>query len=101
MKIMPCPLNGPRNISEFTYGGEVRAMPDPARASVAEWADHVFNQDNPAGVVREWWMHNASGYWFIAERHTVSDDILRTYDPSEIFRERVEFAAAPTEGTPS
>ncbi|MCR8722118.1 sarcosine oxidase subunit delta, partial [Pseudomonas syringae] len=22
MKIMTCPLNGPRNISEFTYGGE-------------------------------------------------------------------------------
>ena len=93
MKLMPCPLNGPRNITEFTYGGEVRTMPDPSRASAAEWADYVFNQDNPAGVVREWWLHNASGYWFIAERDTVADDILRTFDPSEIFRERVEFSA--------
>ena len=25
MKIMHCPLNGPRNISEFVWGGEVRA----------------------------------------------------------------------------
>ncbi|MQT72472.1 sarcosine oxidase subunit delta, partial [Pseudomonas sp. FSL R10-0071] len=24
MKIMMCPLNGPRNISEFTYGGEFK-----------------------------------------------------------------------------
>jgi sarcosine oxidase subunit beta len=24
-----CPLNGPRNISEFTYGGEFKPMPDP------------------------------------------------------------------------
>lgn len=27
MKIMICPLNGPRNISEFTYGGEFKPMP--------------------------------------------------------------------------
>ncbi|MGE8384902.1 MAG: sarcosine oxidase subunit delta, partial [Pseudomonas putida] len=24
MKILTCPLNGPRNISEFTYGGEFK-----------------------------------------------------------------------------
>ena len=30
MKIMNCPLNGPRNISEFAWGGEVKQMPDPA-----------------------------------------------------------------------
>ena len=39
MKIMPCPLNGPRNISEFTYGGEFKPMPDPATCSDAEWAE--------------------------------------------------------------
>ena len=33
MKIMPCPLNGPRNISEFVCGGEVLDMPDPATGS--------------------------------------------------------------------
>ena len=26
MKIMPCPLNGPRNISEFVCGGEAEAF---------------------------------------------------------------------------
>ncbi len=51
MKIMNCPLNGPRNIAEFVCGGEVREMPDPDRCSDAEWADHVFMQNNPAGVV--------------------------------------------------
>ncbi len=29
MKLMHCPLNGPRNISEFVCGGEVREEPDP------------------------------------------------------------------------
>ena len=93
MKILTCPLNGPRNISEFTYGGEFKVMPDPATCSDAEWADYVFNSDNEAGVVREWWMHNASSYWFLAERHTVTDQILRTFDAREIFNQRVDFAA--------
>lgn len=93
MKIMNCPLNGPRNISEFTYGGEFKVMPDPATCSDAEWADYVFNSDNEAGVVREWWMHNASSYWFLAERHTVTDQILRTFDAKEVFSARVDFTA--------
>lgn len=85
MKIMHCPLNGPRNISEFTYGGQVLAMPDPERCSDREWSHYVFYADNTIGVVREWWQHTASSYWFIAERHNGSDDILRTYDPGELF----------------
>ncbi|MFV9653524.1 sarcosine oxidase subunit delta [Pseudomonas sp. NY15366] len=93
MKIMPCPLNGPRNINEFTYGGELKRMPDPNTCSDAEWADYVFNSENRAGIVTEWWMHNASSYWFLAERHTVSDEILRTFDPKELFDLRVDFAA--------
>ena len=48
MKIMPCPLNGPRNINEFTYGGEFKQMPDPTTCSDTEWADYVFNSDNAA-----------------------------------------------------
>jgi len=92
MKIMLCPLNGPRNISEFVYGGEVVLPPDPNRCADAAWADYVFMRDNKAGVVREWWLHSATAYWFIAERDTVSDRILRTYPPNEIFRERVDFS---------
>lgn len=91
MKVMHCPLNGPRNISEFVHGGEVREMPDPNNCSDREWADYVFYAYNGAGVVREWWLHAPSSYWFIAERHMVSDEIIRTYDPSEIFTQRVEF----------
>ena len=80
MKIMPCPLNGPRNISEFVYGGELKDMPDQNHCSDLEWADYVFNHDNLAGVVREWWMHAPSSYWFIAERNTITDEILKTYE---------------------
>jgi sarcosine oxidase subunit delta len=91
MKMMQCPLNGLRNISEFVYGGEVKEMPDHTQCSDKEWADYVFYHDNTVRIVQEWWFHSASGYWFIAERHTATDEILRTYDPSDVFDTRVEF----------
>ncbi|MFQ5953781.1 MAG: sarcosine oxidase subunit delta [Kiloniellales bacterium] len=93
MKIMPCPLNGPRNISEFICFGEVTEMPDPEAASDDDWADFVWCSNNTAGVVREWWFHVPTSYWFIAERDTVSDQILRTYPADQVFNQRREFAA--------
>jgi sarcosine oxidase subunit delta len=79
MKLMTCPLNGPRPISEFAYGGEVRAMPDAQTCSDTEWASYVFDRNGSPGVKREWWCHIASGYWFIAERDTLHDQVLRTF----------------------
>lgn len=78
MKLLRCPLNGERPVSEFAYGGEVRAMPDPA-CTDAQWADYVFNRTGSPGVKREWWCHIASGYWFIAERDTLRDVVIETY----------------------
>jgi sarcosine oxidase subunit delta len=79
MKILTCPINGPRPIQEFHYGGAVRDMPDPAACTDEEWADYVFNRDGAPGVKAEWWYHSASSVWFIAERDVVNDEILRTY----------------------
>lgn len=84
MKIMTCPLNGPRNISEFSYGGEVRPRPAPG-ADATVVADYLFLKDNQPGVTREWWLHVPTSYWFIVERDVTSDTILRTYPASEIF----------------
>lgn len=80
MKVLRCPLNGDRNISEFTYGGEYRAQPNADNCNDREWAEHVFFPDNKAGVVTEWWCHTASCYWFLAERDSRTDQILRTFD---------------------
>ena len=91
MKIMNCPLNGPRNISEFACHGEVTEMPDPNRCSDAEWADYVFMHRNPAGLVREWWIHLPTSYWFIAERDTSTDMIVRTFPAGEVFAARHDF----------
>ncbi len=92
MKLIDCPLNGPRNAQEFVCGGEVQPMPDPGACSDAAWVDYVFLENNTAGVVREWWCHVPTAFWFIAERDTVADIFIRTYPASEVFRDRVDFA---------
>ena len=92
MKIMPCPLNGPRNISEFICFGEVAEMPDPDSLSDDAWADFIWMSNNTAGVVREWWCHTPTNYWFIAERNTVTDEIVRTYPARDVFTSRRDFA---------
>jgi sarcosine oxidase subunit delta len=84
LKIIDCPLNGPRPLLEFVCGGELRAMPDPDRCTDEEWAAYLFNRASVPGVKREWWCHTPSGYWFIAERDTARDVILRTYDAAEL-----------------
>lgn len=91
MKLMNCPLNGPRNISEFICFGEISEMPNPSNSNDEQWANYIWMSNNTAGVVREWWCHAATSYWFIAERNTISDEILKTYPANEVFKERVDF----------
>ncbi len=101
MKLLNCPLNGPRNIAEFTYGGELHAMPDPAACSDRDWAHYLYFPDNAAGVVVEWWCHTATAYWFLAERNTVTDEIVRTFPAAEVFVNRGgDMAAPPSRGDP-
>ncbi len=84
MKIITCPINGPRPEQEFAYGGRYRPLPDPDALDDAAWAEHLYPSDGAPGVVKEWWYHVASGTWFIAERDTLTDTFLRTYLYSEM-----------------
>lgn len=79
MKLMTCPINGTRPISEFVYGGEVRPMPDPNSVDDETWAAYVFNRNSVPGIQQEWWCHTPSNTWFMADRNTVTDEVLRTY----------------------
>ena len=96
MRIMNCPLNGPRNITEFASFGEVKDMPDAAGASDRDWATFLFLENNTAGVVDEWWLHAPTNFWFVARRNTVTDEILQTMT-LEQYRE----VRAPAEGAGS
>ena len=79
MKIMTCPVNGARAISEFVCGGELREMLDQQTASDSQWSNYVFNRDSVRAIKKEWWCHVPSGVWFIAERDTGNDIVQRTY----------------------
>ena len=86
MKILVCPLNGPRPVSEFAYGGEVRRSPDPDTCSDAQWSDYVFNRSGSPGAKYEWWCHIASGFWFVVLRDTSRDVVIATYSAEELRR---------------
>ncbi len=76
-----CPNCGVRNVQEFRYGGELNPRPGPvASASPAEWVDYLYMRDNRQGVQIEWWYHrHGCGLWFLAERHTRTNEVLRTF----------------------
>lgn len=84
MKLLHCPINGPRPLQEFVFGGEFRPSPPPEQASDRDWAEFVFHRRGEPGLRREWWYHLASGTWFIAERENAKDEITRTYLYSEL-----------------
>ncbi|PBC03518.1 sarcosine oxidase subunit delta [Mesorhizobium sp. WSM3860] len=81
MKLLDCPMNGPRNIDEFQSFGPLRQAPDADAAADAEWARHLFRADNRKGVVVEWWRHVPSNFFFLAQRDVVTNEIIRTYAP--------------------
>ena len=85
MKIIHCPVNGPRPLQEFHFGGQFREMPTAENDQISDtaWADYVFNRNGEPGIRREWWYHTPSGIWFIAERDCTTDRFIRTYLYSE------------------
>lgn len=82
MKILICPLNGPRNISEFAYGGEVKRRPAPDASSEA-WSAYLYEESANAGRIFEWWFHVPTAFWFIAERDTITDEMIRSMTVAE------------------
>lgn len=80
MILLSCPNCGPRNASEYRYGGEVHKRPGGEALTPAEWAEYVYMRDNKLGVQREWWYHRQGcRRWFIAERHTKTHVVQATY----------------------
>ncbi|WP_371154739.1 sarcosine oxidase subunit delta [Jannaschia sp. 2305UL9-9] len=75
---LKCPLCGDRDRREFYYMGHETYLARPdAGAPVADWDDYLHNRDNPAGLTRDLWQHEAGcGAWLLVERDTVTHDIL-------------------------
>jgi len=82
MLLIECPWCGPRDESEFSYGGEAHiARPGaPERLADQQWAEYLFMRSNPKGWHREQWMHaHGCRRWFNVERNTVTYEIRRVY----------------------
>ncbi len=86
MLLIPCPYCGPRAEAEFSYGYEAHvARPkNPDKLSDADWAQYLFMNDNPKGVMLERWVHaHGCRRWFNLARNTVTYEILGVYKMGE------------------
>lgn len=83
MMQITCPFCGPRNESEFIYGGPVgsKRPADPAATSDADWVEHLTIVPNPLGPVEEkWWHARGCGQWLTLWRDTRTHDIVEAPD---------------------
>ena len=83
---IPCPWCGPRDESEFSYGGEahIARPPDPEALDDAAWADYLYMRSNPRGPHREQWCHaHGCRRWFNVVRDTVSYRVHAVYRVGE------------------
>jgi heterotetrameric sarcosine oxidase delta subunit len=81
MMLVPCPWCGPRNATEFRYGGAAGVRPDPVSATPQQWREYLYAQRNTLGWSREGWYHRAGCRRYITvERHTGTNEVRPTVD---------------------
>lgn len=84
MLLIRCPHCGPRDETEFSYGGEGgRPRPaDPMALGDDAWAEFLFMRRNPKGGHTERWNHSAGcRRWFTLTRSTTDHRII-SYEPA-------------------
>ena len=82
MLLIPCPNCGPRDETEFHYGGQAHVPypENPNELSDTEWSRSLFYRENPKGIFAERWVHSTGcRQWFNMLRDTVSYDIKAVY----------------------
>ena len=79
MLLVHCPWCGPRDETEFAYGGEamVAHPSDPEALDDQQWARYLFFRANPRGPWTERWVHSAGcRRWFTLRRDTSTGELL-------------------------
>lgn len=82
MMLISCPWCGPREETEFRYGGEAHvAYPtDPGQLSDERWAAYLFFRRNTNGEFAERWCHDSGcRQWFHAVRDTATNRFHAVY----------------------
>ena len=82
MMLLTCPWCGPRDETEYHYGGQAH-VPHPASPgdlTDEEWAGYLFFRDNPKGPFAERWSHSGGcRRWFNVVRDTETYEVLEVY----------------------
>ena len=82
--LLTCPNCGIREVTDFAFGGEVSKRPTQ-RPTFRELNTYTYFKRNVAGVQREWWNHRSGcRAWFLAERNTVTNEVLFTALPAQL-----------------
>ncbi|MGP0223717.1 MULTISPECIES: sarcosine oxidase subunit delta [unclassified Paenarthrobacter] len=82
MLLISCPNCGPRDETEFHYGGQAHVPypENPNDLTDREWAEYLFYRENTKGTYAERWVHSTGcRQWFNMLRDTVSYDIHSIY----------------------
>jgi heterotetrameric sarcosine oxidase delta subunit len=83
MMLIPCFFCGPRDETEFTYGGEADISRPAIQADDARWADYLYFRNNTRGIHAERWRHaRGCGQWFNAVRDTTTHRFITVYLPT-------------------
>lgn len=90
MLCIPCPFCGPRDETEFTYGGPSHVARPELSCTDREWTRYLYHRTNTKGPYRERWLHSfGCGRWFNALRDTTTHEFKQIYpmggvaDPGE------------------
>jgi heterotetrameric sarcosine oxidase delta subunit len=76
MLIINCPHCGPRDHTEFSYGGDATVKRPADGASVETWFEYVYLRDNPRGPHKELWQHvQGCRAWLEVTRDTLTHAI--------------------------
>ena len=80
MLYIPCPYCGPRDETEFAYGGPSHVTRPDLAATDREWTHYLYHRTNTKGPYRERWLHSfGCGRWFNVMRDTTTHEILEVY----------------------
>jgi sarcosine oxidase subunit delta len=90
--LIPHPLLGLRDASEFTYLGDASLLNRPdwqAEGAAEAFHDYLYLRDNPAGAHRELWFHEQGDRsWLVVTRNTLTHEILNVELASDVAKAR-------------
>jgi heterotetrameric sarcosine oxidase delta subunit len=69
-----------RDEPEFSFGGPSHVTRPSFEVTDVDWADYLFNRENPKGMHFERWCHTyGCGRWFNVARDTLTHEVRAIY----------------------